>query len=64
MFKMLDKFTCDKSYLPFKVNEEVGNCVRNHGAQAVLSQLVESINSILSHIQPSTTGNVNFNRKN
>ena len=38
MFKMLDKFTCDKSYLPFKVNEEVGNCVRNHGAQAVLSQ--------------------------
>lgn len=60
---MLDKFTCDKSYLPFKVNEEVGNCVRNHGAQEKVST-VESINSILSHIQPSTTGNVNFNRKN
>ena len=39
MFKILDKLTCDKSYLPFKINEELGNCVRNHGAQAVLSQI-------------------------
>lgn len=39
MFKILDTLTCDKSYLAFKINKELGNCVRNPGAQAVLSQI-------------------------